>query len=95
MFPVAIHGSFGTKMPTLGQERYKDPFFFHMVCHPWETAGCVHGYHLWRRTEQISEAQSGFSRIWRGLDWLLVGPYGWAIFEKMGHYVPWLKKKTK
>ena len=37
--PVAVHGSFGTKMPTLGQERYKDPFFFHLVCHPWEMQG--------------------------------------------------------
>src|SRR4029077_20844361 len=35
--PVAVHSSFGTRMPTLGGDRYhKTPFFFHMVCHTFE-----------------------------------------------------------
>lgn len=33
---VAVHSSFGTRMPTMGADRYRDPFFFHMVCHPFE-----------------------------------------------------------
>ena len=40
--PVAIHSSFGTRMPTLGGDRYRDPFFSHMVCHPFEQqAACM------------------------------------------------------
>src|SRR5260370_11096721 len=41
--PVAVHSSFGTKMPTLGADRYlRDVFSFHMVCHPFEQqAACM------------------------------------------------------
>ena len=90
--PVAIHSSFGTKMPTLGQERYRDPFFFHMVCHPWEQqAACmdiVCGGVLSRFPKlKVAFLESGVGWIGHWLDRMD------GHFEKMGHYVPWLKKK--
>jgi predicted TIM-barrel fold metal-dependent hydrolase len=90
--PVAIHGSFGTKMQTLGQERYKDPFFFHMVCHPWEQqAACldiVCGGVLSKFPKlKVAFLESGVGWIGHWLDRMD------GHFEKMGHYVPWLKKR--
>ncbi len=90
--PVAVHSSFGTRMPTLGEERYKDPFFFHMVCHPFEQqAACmdiVCGGVLAKFPKlKVAFLESGVG--WLGY-WLdrMDGHY-----EKMGMYVPWLKKK--
>jgi predicted TIM-barrel fold metal-dependent hydrolase len=90
--PVAIHGSFGTKMPTLGQERYKDPFFFHMVCHPWEQQGAcmdvVCGGVLSKFPKlKVAFLESGVGWIGHWLDRMD------GHFEKMGHYVPWLKRR--
>lgn len=90
--PVAVHGSFGTKMPTLGQERYKDPFFFHMVCHPWEMQGAcldtVCGGVLSKFPKlKVAFLESGIGWIGHWLDRMD------GHFEKMGHYVPWLKRK--
>jgi predicted TIM-barrel fold metal-dependent hydrolase len=90
--PVAIHGSFGTKMQTLGQERYKDPFFFHMVCHPWEMQGAcldiVCGGVLSKFPKlKVAFLESGVGWVGHWLDRMD------GHFEKMGHYVPWLKKR--
>ncbi|MEW6300056.1 MAG: amidohydrolase family protein [Thermodesulfobacteriota bacterium] len=90
--PVAVHGSFGTKMQTLGQERYKDPFFFHMVCHPWEQqAACLDiicGGVLSKFPRlKVAFLESGVGWIGYWLDRMD------GHFEKMGHYVPWLKKR--
>ena len=90
--PVAVHGSFGTKMPTLGQERYKDPFFFHMVCHPWEMQGAcldiVCGGVLSKfPTLKVAFLEAGLGWIGHWLDRMD------GHFEKMGHYVPWLTRK--
>ena len=90
--PVAIHGSFGTKMPTLGQERYKDPFFFHMVCHPWEMQGAcldvVCGSVLSKFPKlKVAFLEAGLGWIGHWLDRMD------GHFDKMGHYVPWLKRK--
>jgi len=90
--PVAIHGSFGTKMPTLGQERYKDPFFFHMVCHPWEMQGAcldiVCGGVLSKFPRlKVAFLESGIGWIGHWLDRMD------GHFEKMGHYTPWLTRK--
>src|SRR5690606_24263587 len=38
---VAIHGSFGSKMPSFARTRYANQFFVHMVCHPFEQMACV------------------------------------------------------
>ena len=90
--PVAIHGSFGTRMPTLGQERYKDPFFFHMVCHPWEQQGaCMDiicgGVLAQFPTLKVAFLESGVGWLGYWLDRMD------SHFDTMGHYVPWLKKR--
>lgn len=90
--PVAIHGSFGTKMPTLGEERYKDPFFFHMVCHPWEQQGACMDIVCGGVLSKFPKVKVAF--LESGAGWL---PY-WldrmdSHFDTMGHYVPWLKKR--
>ena len=90
--PIAIHGSFGTKMPTLGQERYKDPFFFHMVCHPWEQQGACMDIICGGVLSKFPRLRVAF--LESGVGWI-----GYWLdrmdghFEKMGHYVPWLKQK--
>ena len=39
---VAVHGSFGSRMQSFGLQRYDNPFFTHMVCHPFEQmAACL------------------------------------------------------
>ena len=90
--PIAIHGSFGTKMPTLGQERYKDPFFFHMVCHPWEQQGACMDIICGGVLAQFPGLKVAF--LESGVGWL-----GYWLdrmdshFDTMGHYVPWLTKR--
>lgn len=38
---VAIHGSFGSRMPSFARTRYTNQFFVHMVCHPFEQMAAV------------------------------------------------------
>ncbi|MGH7934054.1 MAG: amidohydrolase family protein [Candidatus Binataceae bacterium] len=90
--PVAIHSSFGTRMPTLGGDRYRDPFFFHMVCHPFEQqAACMDiicGGVLARYPRlKLGFLESGVGWVGYWLD-RMDGHY-----EKMGTMVPWLKKR--
>lgn len=92
--PVAVHGSFGTRMPTMGGDRYRDPFFFHMVCHPFEQqAACMDiicgGVLAKFPRLRVAFLESGIG--WLGY-WLdrMDGHY-----EKMRSYVPWLKKPPR
>jgi predicted TIM-barrel fold metal-dependent hydrolase len=92
--PVAVHGSFGTRMPTMGADRYRDPFFFHMVCHPFEQqAACMDiicgGVLAKFPRLKVAFLESGIG--WLGY-WLdrMDGHY-----EKMGTYVPWLKRPPR
>ena len=80
--PVAVHSSFGTKMPALGADRYlQDTFSFHMVCHPFEQqAACMDvicGGVLEGSRSSGSPSRSG---------------WGWAGYwlDRMdGHYEKW------
>jgi predicted TIM-barrel fold metal-dependent hydrolase len=38
---VAVHGSFGSRMPSFARTRYENQFYVHMVCHPFEQMACV------------------------------------------------------
>ncbi len=38
---VAIHGSFGSGMPSFAKTRYENQFYVHMVCHPFEQMASV------------------------------------------------------
>jgi uncharacterized protein len=90
--PVAVHGSFGTGMPSLGADRYRDPFFFHMVCHPFEMQAACMDVVCGGVLEKFPRLRVGF--LESGVGWLAY----WldrmdGHYEKMGPYVPWLKKK--
>jgi predicted TIM-barrel fold metal-dependent hydrolase len=90
--PVAIHSSFGTRMPTMGADRYRDPFFFHMVCHPFEQqSACLDiicGGVLARHPKlKVGFFESGVGWLGYWLDRMD------SHFEKMHDYVPWLKRK--
>lgn len=90
--PVAIHSSFGTRMPTLGGERYRDPFFFHMVCHPFEMQAACMDVVCGGVLEKFPRLRVAFLEA--GVGWL-----GYWLdrmdghYEKMSPYVPWLRKK--
>jgi predicted TIM-barrel fold metal-dependent hydrolase len=90
--PVAVHGSFGTRMPTMGADRYRDPFFFHMICHPFEQqAACMDvicgGVLAKFPRLKVAFLESGIGWLGYWLDRMD------GHFEKMGTYVPWLKKR--
>ena len=85
--------AFGTKMPTMGADRYRDPFFFHMVCHPFEQqAACMDiicgGVLAKFPGLKIAFLESGIGWLGYWLDRMD------GHFEKMGTYVPWLKKPS-
>ncbi len=90
--PVAVHDSFGMKMPTLGQERYKEPFFFHVVCHPWEQQGACMDMICGGVLSQLPGLEVAF--LESGAGW-----FGHRLdrmdshCDTMGHYVPWLKRR--
>lgn len=89
---VSVHSSFGTKMPTLGGDRYRDPFFFHMVCHPFEQqAACMDmicGGVLEKFPKlRVSFLESGVGWIGYWLDRMD------GHIEKMGTMTPWVKKR--
>ena len=92
--PVAVHGSFGTRMPTMGGDRYRDPFFFHMVCHPFEQQAACMDIVCGGVLARFPKLTVGF--LESGIGWL-----GYWLdrmdshYEKMGTYVPWLKRKPQ
>ena len=87
---LAVHSSFGTRMPTMGADRYRDPFFFHMVCHPFEQQGACMDVICGGVLERYPALRIGF--LESGVGWL-----GYWLdrmdehFEGMHDYVPWLK----
>ncbi|MGH7932565.1 MAG: amidohydrolase family protein [Candidatus Binataceae bacterium] len=90
--PVAIHSSFGTKMPNLGRARYSDPFFLHMVCHPFEQQTACLDIVCGGVLEKFPRLKIAF--LESGVGWI-----GYWLdrmdehFESMRHYVPWLKRR--
>jgi predicted TIM-barrel fold metal-dependent hydrolase len=91
--PVAVHSSFGTKMPALGADRYlQDTFSFHMVCHPFEQQAACMDVICGGVLERFPKLRIAFLEAgvgWAGY-WLdrMDGHY-----EKMGSMAPWLKKR--
>jgi len=90
---VSVHSSFGTKMPTLGADRYiNDVFSFHMVCHPFEQQAACMDMICGGVLERLPKLRVGFLEC--GVGWA-----GYWLdrmdshYEKMGSMVPWLKKR--
>jgi len=89
---VAIHSSFGTRMPTLGADRYREPFFFHMVCHSFELQAACMDIVCGGVLEKFARLRVGF--LESGVGWVAY----WldrmdGHYEKMRRYVPWLRRK--
>lgn len=88
---VAIHGSFGSKMPSFARTRYSNQFFVHMVCHPFEQMACVMEVVASGLLDRHPGLRVGFFES--GLGWL---PYWLDRLdehkESMGHLVPTLER---
>jgi len=89
---AAVHGSFGSLMPSFASGRYQNNFFVHMICHPFEQmAACLDLI-----AGGVPERHPGLrvAFLESGLGWLEY----WLErmdehFEVMRHQVPWLKRK--
>ena len=80
--PVAVHSSFGTKMPTLGADRYlHDIFSFHMVCHPFEQQAACMDVICGGVLERFPKLRVGFLECGCGMGRLLARSHGWPLRE--------------
>ncbi|MDA3040492.1 MAG: amidohydrolase family protein, partial [Actinomycetota bacterium] len=89
---VGIHGSFGSKMQSFARTRYDNPFFVHMVCHPFEQMASVMEVVASGILDDHPRLRVGFFES--GLGWL---PYWLERLDEhkvtMGHLVPRLKRE--
>ncbi|MEC7874817.1 MAG: amidohydrolase family protein [Actinomycetota bacterium] len=89
---VAIHGSFGSRMPSFARTRYSNQFYVHMVCHPFEQMASVMEMVASGVLDDHPRLRVGFFES--GLGWL---PYWLERLdehkETMGHLVPRLKRE--
>ncbi|HYM29695.1 MAG TPA: amidohydrolase family protein [Candidatus Cybelea sp.] len=89
---AAVHGSFGSLMPSFASSRYDNNFFVHMICHPFEQmASCLDllaGGVLDRHPKlRVAFLESGLGWLEYWLERMD------EHLESMGHHVPWLKRK--
>lgn len=90
---LAIHGSFGSRMPSFASERYQDNVFYeHMIAHPFGQMAVMMDLIAGGVLDRFPELKVGFFES--GLGWM---PY-WLDrldehFEIMGHHTPWLKRR--
>ena len=89
---AAVHGSFGSLMPSFASGRYQNNFFVHMICHPFEQmAACldiVAGGVLTRHPKlRVAFLESGLGWLEYWLERMD------EHFEAMRHDVPWLRRK--
>jgi len=89
---AAVHGSFGSLMPSFASSRYTSNFFVHMICHPFEQmAACldiVAGGVLSRHPKlRVAFLESGLGWLEYWLERMD------EHVEAMGHLVPHLKRK--
>ena len=89
---AAVHGSFGSLMPSFASGRYDNNFFVHMICHPFEQmAACldiVAGGVLARHPNlRVAFLESGLGWLEYWLERMD------EHFEAMHHHVPWLQRK--
>lgn len=89
---VAIHGSFGSKMPSFARTRYENQFYVHMVCHPFEQMASVMEVVSSGILDRHPKLRVGFFES--GMGWL---PYWLERMdehkETMGHLVPSLVRE--
>ncbi len=89
---VGVHGSFGSRMPSFASTRYTNPFYVHMVCHPFEAMACAMEIVASGVLDEHPNLRVGF--IESGIGWL---PYWLDRLdehqEHLGALVPRLKRK--
>ncbi|MEL7155277.1 MAG: amidohydrolase family protein [Actinomycetota bacterium] len=89
---VAIHGSFGSQMESFAKTRYRNQFYVHMVCHPFEQMASVMEVVASGILDDHPRLRVGFFES--GMGWL---PYWLDRLdehkESMGHLVPRLKRE--
>jgi len=90
---VAIHGSFGSRMPSFSTGRYEGNVFYdHMIAHPFGQMAVMMDLIAGGVLDRFPALRVGFFES--GLGWI---PY-WLDrldehFEVMGHHTPWLKRR--
>lgn len=88
---VGIHGSFGSRMTSFASSRYRNQFYVHMVCHPFEQMASVMEVLASGVLDKHPALRVGFFES--GLGWL---PYWLDRLDDhkrtMGHLVPALKR---
>ncbi|MEM7091786.1 MAG: amidohydrolase family protein [Actinomycetota bacterium] len=88
---VGIHGSFGSRMESFASTRYTNPFYVHMVCHPFEAMASTMEIVASGILEKHPRLRVGF--IEAGIGWL---PYWLERLDEhkhhMGTLVPTLKR---
>jgi len=90
---LAIHGSFGSRMPSFSTGRYEGNVFYdHMIAHPFGQMAVMMDLIAGGVLDRFPTLRVGFFES--GLGWI---PY-WLDrldehFEIMGHHTPWLKRR--
>ncbi len=90
---LAIHGSFGSRMPGFSTGRYEGNVFYdHMIAHPFGQMAVMMDLVAGGVLDRYPNLRVGFFES--GLGWI---PY-WLDrldehFEVMGHHTPWLKRR--
>lgn len=89
---VAIHGSFGSRMASFARSRYRNQFYVHMVCHPFEQMASVMEVVASGILDDHPRLRVGFFES--GLGWL---PFWLERLDDhqqtMGHLVPRLRRE--
>jgi predicted TIM-barrel fold metal-dependent hydrolase len=89
---AAVHGSFGSLMPSFASSRYQNNFFVHMICHPFEQMAACLDIVAGGVLERHPNLRVAF--LESGLGWL---EYWLERMDEhqsaMGHHVSWLKRK--
>jgi predicted TIM-barrel fold metal-dependent hydrolase len=89
---AAVHGSFGSLMPSFASSRYQNNFFVHMICHPFEQMAACLDIIAGGVLERHPNLRVAF--LESGLGWL---EYWLERMDEhqhaMGHQVPWLDRK--
>jgi predicted TIM-barrel fold metal-dependent hydrolase len=89
---AAVHGSFGSLMPSFASSRYQNNFFVHMICHPFEQMAACLDIIAGGVLERHPNLRVAF--LESGLGWL---EYWLERMDEhqsvMGHHVSWLKRK--
>jgi predicted TIM-barrel fold metal-dependent hydrolase len=89
---AAVHGSFGSLMPSFASSRYQNNFFVHMICHPFEQMAACLDIIAGGVLERHPALRVAF--LESGLGWL---EYWLERMDEhrhaMGHQVPWLKRE--